>query len=276
MLKINIHLRILERLRNAEHYDLMNRIIANVEGISMKPASLLPMWNAFKEAFERENLVFRWAARVRETDAIVAAHKKRKATYMAIKYLIEAASYGIIPSAKEAADSLLRMMEKYKRANYIPMNEASALYTNLIEEFADERYAAKVALIPTADAAIVRLDRENETFKNLYAIRSLGEEEMKIKGTMQEARKATNRTFIVWAEALNALYLINEVQADKDMEMSATLYNMIMGVDAYLHRHETIYARRNPKAPAAFTEEDNALRRDEDASAPEKFYTQSF
>ncbi|MDR2118329.1 MAG: DUF6261 family protein [Tannerellaceae bacterium] len=247
MHKITYKSAFLAHLRNAEHYDLFRNIVHNVEIIGVKPAALLLIWNLFRQAFDKEDRIYKRAARREETAQINEAHEKRKTAYMALKRLIESASYSATPSVKTAADLLLWMMENYSSAYYVAMNESSALFDNLVQDFAKEQHAEKVALIPGAGAAIARLEQDNEDFMTLYAGRALVEEEEKEEGSMFEARKDVEQKFDVAVEAINTFYRINELQVPKDAEVSEALSKIILFINAYLRQHEATYARRNPK-----------------------------
>ncbi|MDR2809183.1 MAG: DUF6261 family protein [Tannerellaceae bacterium] len=125
------------------------------------------------------------------------------------------------------------------------MNEASALFENLVQDFGKPAHAAKVALIAGADEDITRLNQDNEEFMALYSGRALAEEEEKVEGSMSEARKVVEEKFDVLAEAINTFYRINEMQSPKDPEVSDSLTQIILFINAYLHQHEATFARRS-------------------------------
>ncbi|MDR2119097.1 MAG: hypothetical protein LBP25_06150 [Tannerellaceae bacterium] len=112
-MRINTCARVLQHLRNSEHFDLMESIVTNVEAIGMRPAILLPVWNAFRQAFGREDAICRRTARKATTALVVAAHERLLGAYMALKRTVEAASYSAVPAVREAAAWLLGMMDNY-------------------------------------------------------------------------------------------------------------------------------------------------------------------
>jgi hypothetical protein len=212
----------------------------------VKPAALIPIWSTFHETFQVEDKVYKRAAAREETALIVAAHERRKSSYMAAKRTIEAASYRPTPDIKAAADALLKMMENYSSAYYAPMNEASALFVNLIQDFAKENHAPQVALIAGAAEDIARLEEDNNAFMTLLAGRAYAEEEEKAEGNLREVRKETDRQFSVLVESINVFYHANEILPSKNAEVSAYLSDIITFINSYIHLHETTYARRNP------------------------------
>jgi hypothetical protein len=237
----------LRHLRNAEHFGLYENIMLHIGDKEMKPVALVPVKNSFLAAFDREDRVYKRAARREETARIKEAHEKSKTSYMAVKRLFEAASYSETPDVKAAAASLLLMLENYKQAYYAPMNEAAALFVNLLQDLEADRYAGKVALIAGAQEAAAHLKRDNDVFINLFANRTFAEEEEKVEGTMAEARKVVDEKFAELADSINAFYHANEMLPQKDPEVSALLSDIIMFINSFIHKYEAIYSRRNPK-----------------------------
>ncbi|MDR2119167.1 MAG: DUF6261 family protein [Tannerellaceae bacterium] len=240
----------LRRLRNAEHFDLFDTIVRHAKSKgTMKPPGLVPSWTAFLQSFDKEDRIYKRAARREETVLINAAHEKRKNSYRALKYLVEAASFDETPGVKEAARVILRVMENYP-ALRAPMNEASALFTNFIQDAEKTDHAAKIALITGAGNAIVSLKLHNDAFIDLYAGRSMAEGDDREEGTMGEARTDTDEKFVLLAEDINAFYRANERSASKDAEVSELLSDLIRFINNYLHEHKLIFSRRSGKYTA--------------------------
>ncbi|MDR2810852.1 MAG: DUF6261 family protein [Tannerellaceae bacterium] len=248
MLEIIIQPSVMGKLRNAEHFDMLFNVVLHVKSKGeLKPAALLTSWNAFDQAFDHEDKIYKRAAKREETTLIKAAHEKRKKSYMGFKYLVEAASYDGTPASQDAAKLILSVMENYHSAYYAPMTEASALFVNLVQDMEKENHADKVALITGAAVALANLKANNEAFITLMAGRTFAEEEAKVEGTMSDARKQTDQKFTLFAEDVNAFYRTNERAATKDPEVSALLADIIVFINSYIHKYETTYSRRNAK-----------------------------
>jgi hypothetical protein len=171
---------------------------------------------------------------------------------MAVKHTLEAASYSPLTAVKEAADLLLAMMRNYKRAYTAAMNEASALYTSLVQDFGKAGHAAAVGQIPGASEVVAQLDEDNAAFKDVYRERAQGEEFTKEEGTLRNARKATDSAFAGLVKGINAFHRVNEMQGDaKDPDVSDTLRAIIVDINAYLHQHQETYERRTPRYRAS-------------------------
>jgi hypothetical protein len=235
------------RLRNAEHFDFYANILGHLKSKVLKPAALLPLWNALLQQFEREDRIYKRYIRREETKQVKGAHDKRKKAYMALKLVLETGLYSDAAPVEEAAQSLKVVMDNYSTANYAPMTEASAMIANLIQDIEQPMYADSLALLPGAQAAINRLKQDNENFMNLYYNRASGWEGERDEGSMLNARAAVDRDFATLTNAINVYYQANEMQPSKDPEVSATLADVIHSINSYIHQYETIYARRNPK-----------------------------
>jgi hypothetical protein len=244
MLEIIYKPTLIQRLRNGEHFDLFRAIVKHILTIGLKPAGILPIWSLFLQAFNKEDAIYKRAAKRTETSMIRTTHEKRKKSYMALKLLIDAAAYDGTAAAKEAAGVLLELLANYSAAYYAPMTEASALFVNFIQDLNRDIYADRIALITGAATAIHNLDLNNEEFMNLYEGRAFAGEEEKVKGTMQDARKMVDHQFSVLTGSINAFYRANEMQTPKDTEVSESLTTIITFINSYIGQYETILARR--------------------------------
>ena len=233
-----------KRLRNAEHLNLFENIVLYIQRKGMKPDQLLPLWDDFRQALAKEKKVFRRTALKAETAAIMAAHKKRQQSYAALKFAIKTAGYSESPSAKEAAERLMYVLEKYPDIYNTPLTETSAMLTKITRDMRQQKYALAVALTGTANA-VDRLRRDNDAFMYLYATRTNIKEKRKMDGNTTQARVTVDRTFDALAEAINAFYRANEMTRPHDPELQETLSDFILFVNAFFHEHEAIYLRRN-------------------------------
>jgi hypothetical protein len=245
ILKINYKLSLMHCLRNNEHFDLFYVIVKHIQSVGIRPASLLPVWNLFLQAFMKENIIYKQTNKQTETKLIQEMHTKRKKSYIALKCLIEAASYDRNATIAEAASVLWKVIQNYSEAFYIPMTESSSLFVSLIQDLEKEIYADKFTLITGAKAAMENLKLYNENFMTIYKNRALAREEEKIRGTMRNARKVVDRRFAILADSINTFYLANELQTHRDSKVSEALSNIILFVNSYLGQHETILARRS-------------------------------
>ncbi|MDR2388288.1 MAG: DUF6261 family protein [Tannerellaceae bacterium] len=246
MKQIIFHPSLTRRLRNAEHFDFFEIIDHHILPLTLKPAAIVPSWDNFHNAFLREDAIYKRFLRKENTRSINDSHKGRKKSYRALNLILEAGTYSNTPNVQTAAETLVRVMKNYPYINRSPMTEASAMIFNLIQDLKSAKYSPLVTLVG-ADTAVDRLRQDNDNFMALYADRAYEEEEEKDEGTLSEARKSVDIEFANLADALNVFYRTNEMQTQKDPEVSLLLSGIIRFVNSYIHQYETIYSRRNPK-----------------------------
>jgi hypothetical protein len=246
MLEITLTPSFLSRLRNAEHYDLFNNVVIRYRPGGLKPAAIAAIWNAFLQAFDKEDELYKRSAGREETIFIRDANEKRRVSFMAFKRLVEAAAYSETPAVKAAAESLLRVFDNYAQAYYAPMTEASALIVNMLQDI-NVKHSAQMALITGSADVFNRLERDNNAFMSLYAGRTYSGEEQKIEGNLRDARIETDKRFNALVGAINAFYYTNEILPTKDPDVSKVLGDAILFINSYLRQYELIYSRRAPK-----------------------------
>ncbi|MDR2389068.1 MAG: DUF6261 family protein [Tannerellaceae bacterium] len=247
MKAIKYHPSFTGRLRNAEHYDLYNVIDKHLESLEEKPAALLPAWNAFRKAFAKEDLLYKDYQRQEDTRAVRIACFERKNAYMALKKLIEAATYSHLPGVKTAGRKLMNILKNYDRFYDVPMNEASALGVNLAQDLKLPQYAAALEQLPGVTEALTYFIRINEYFIERYTLRAVNVEEKRNLGNLHRARLSTDAAFQSLVLTVNVLYLTNESLPTPDPAQGARLSELITFVNSYLRQHKEILMRRNPK-----------------------------
>jgi hypothetical protein len=233
------------KLRNTEHYDFYKLILKYGDGKTLKPAAIQPLWDSFSAAFAREDDIYKRYLRQENTQLLYDAHKERKNAYLGLKRTIEAATYSDTPALKAAADELTKMLDNYPHITKAPLTETSAMIVNLVQDLLRPAHAPAVTLTGVGDA-ISRLSADNEAFMTLYNERTHGEGEEKEEGSLLEARKQTDREFTALTSVITAFYQANERQQSKDPEVSETLSDLILFLNAHIAQYEAIYARRTP------------------------------
>jgi hypothetical protein len=245
-MQINLSLSFPSRLRNAEHFDLYSTIKIRLIAKITKPLGVVTAWNNFILYFNKEDELYKRSMKQESTTYVLGLHDKRRISYQSVKRLFEFSIYSEDAQIKAAAEVIMGVLDNYAMIGYVPMNEASAIITNLIQDLKKEKYAASIALISGASAEIDRLERDNDTFIIAYSDRSIAEEEKKNEGRLIEARAATDSKFAILVNVINAFYLANEMSSPKDQEISDILSEVILIINSNLHKYEEIYARRNP------------------------------
>lgn len=243
MSKIIVKMYLLSRLKNAEHFDLMEAIVTGVRA-QMKNFPLLGgQWNTLEECFRREDEIYKSSQRVEETNVIEEADKKRARSTRRIRQFIASAAKSDNTAEREAAESLRFVVQLYKDATYAPYVENSALITNFLDDLLSEKHHEAVTqlnLQPLIDVAA----EDNEAFKEIYRQRSIGAFE-DIHKKLENARKETDAAFWAVCEAINNLYGVLMLESTGSEQVEG-LQEIIRIVSSFLLNAERIYARRVP------------------------------
>jgi hypothetical protein len=235
-----------KRLRNAEHFDFYDNIVGHLKNVTLKPASLVPLLNAFFQHFEHEDAIYKRYLRQGETQLVQDAREKRKRSFMALKLIVETGLYSDQPQVEEAASLLMKIVDNYADAPRAPMTETSAMIVNMVQDMKLPQHTAAVALVGAA-AAIDRLKQDNDDFMNLYYDRASGWEDERDEGSLSQARLLVDQSFARLVEAINVFYQASEMQQPKDSEVSTALSGVIHTINTYIRQYEVIYARRSSR-----------------------------
>ena len=243
MKTIKPFLSLVRKMRNAEHFGFYELILKYGDALTLKPAALQPVWDAFRAVFAREDAIYKYRQGQEYTRLLNEAHRERKNAYMALKRTIGVSVYSDTPALKDAADGLVRILDNYPYIYQASLTEASAMIVNLVQDLLLPACAPAVALVGAA-GAISRLSAGNDAFMTLYNERTYSGGEDREKGSLLSARKRTDSEFSALSSAIMSFYRVNEVQQSGDPEVREALADLILFLNSHIARHEAIYARR--------------------------------
>ncbi|MDR1499481.1 MAG: DUF6261 family protein [Tannerellaceae bacterium] len=227
MKRIKNYATIVHLLRNGEHYDFYEYINDAVKARLSAIPIIRPTWSVYYALFEKEDAIFKKSARAVETGYIKEAAAERYSIYVMIRCNIEAAAHSFDAGEKAAARRLNEILYNYKRIWKASMMDASALYTNMIEDFRQSRYvdaADKLGLT----VAVCKLEKANEKFRELYHKRSKNLEAGKEMGNMRGVRVKVDKAFKLLARNIDALYSLDRL-AGNDVTSIGELIDDING-----------------------------------------------
>ncbi|GEM_PF-1859609 len=253
MKKIDSNLTLLQRLKNAEHFDLMDAVHDEVKQHKDSIEGISTVWNTFYAAFLKEDELYKISLKLEGTSEVKAADEKRDATFLELKREIEYRQYSKTEEEKAAADRLKHVLNNYKQANTAAYAENSAMLTNLIQDLRAPEYTQPVSRLGLS-ALVDRLEAENNAFKAVYRGRSK-EDYLHRQESLSNARAVTDKAFLALTDALNAIYLSNELR-EKDETVRQTLGGLIDAINSYLLQSEKVYARRVPSYKTTKTGEE--------------------
>jgi hypothetical protein len=236
---------LLHKLRNAEHFGFFEYNVDFIAARQSAIADIKPLWDAFHDLFTKEDTIFKRSQKAEETKPIREAHTKMKNTFMTIKRITEAASYTDDPVQKAAADRLDLVMKNYKQVPSAPMNEASALVINMVQDLLLPVNAPSVTAL-SLGTYVDKLDEYNSIFRELYFARAQERESLAEQGTMKEIRSRVDEAFALFTDTLGGIYTValSSGQASK----AASLKEIIDSINAIILQYEHIYARRTGRS----------------------------
>ncbi|MDR0750650.1 MAG: DUF6261 family protein [Tannerellaceae bacterium] len=254
MSSVKKFLRLVDKLRNAEHFGFYEYIVKAYTPYEPLFAELAGVWKAFHSLFTKENEIYKRNPRQWETASIRSAWLKTRSAFLLIKRTVEAASYDTDEAAKAASGKLAFVLGNYSRIPAVAMNEVSALVINLIQDLRQPATAAAAELLRLAPH-IGRLEDANEAFRELYLTRAKEQEYLAIQGNMQEIRPQVDAAFARFAQTLDSAHTIARVtgQAAK----AATLAEVIESLNAIILQYKHTCARRRPGHASARSNDDN-------------------
>jgi hypothetical protein len=245
----------MRRLRNADHFSFYQLGVNYIEPKTLKPDALQPAWTAFRNAFGKEDVIYKRYLGRETTQLINASHKRRKDLCVWIKRVVKAALSSDMSEQKAAGSRLMFILNNYPDLLAASLTGTSAMITNMVEDMTRADHLPFVTTLELNEA-LSRLNAENEHFLQLYNQRAHSEGEEKEAGSLKDARKKTDQCFETLVYAINSFYYANEILPSKDPEVSAILGDIILQMNAIISKYEKLYAYHSPNDPGG-KEDDN-------------------
>lgn len=243
MEKITVKQNFLSRLKNTEHFDLMEAITSGVEFSTIVFPLIAAPWNKLTACFLTEKKYYTYSHKQEATLLIEKAETIRIKSVRRIRQAIVLQQDSKDPEVQNAVRLLLNLAHLYKDATYSSYTENSALITNFLKDLASGNYkdaACLLRLMPLIDEAT----ENNEIFKEIYRQRTTGIHSL-VKGYLKKARRETDRSLAVFANLVNSLYDVCKEEASSP-EKTEELGGICRIINSFLSNAETIYARRVP------------------------------
>lgn len=243
MKRIIVKMNLLNRLKNAEHYDLMEAIITRVKELVLMFTVLTEPWNKLEGRFRSEDEIYKQILGQAETQLVEEAGDKRSKSTRRIRKAIDAFRHSQVTEEHEAYMKLSALAHLYRNATYMPYREDSALITNFLQDLTSEHYkdySELLNLMPLIDEA----REDNEAFKEIYRGRVETSFESS-DASLSAARLDTDRALQSVSTSIDSLYNITHLENPASAELQK-LGGIIDIINSELQDIERIYARRVP------------------------------
>jgi hypothetical protein len=234
---------LVKKLRNGEHFDFHEVIVEFVKSHVSLIAPIIILWNAFLQAFEKEDIVYKHSSKLSETKLIRDLERRRKNAFLELKRGIESASYSDDIDKKAASIKLGEVLENYKKITTAPITEVTAMVFNMIQDLKSPKYGDAVAELYLT-AVVTSLEDKNDELKALYVERAQSLSEYEHTGGMKDVRIVVDKAFQNFITVVNSLYVTVRLKGVPDNENPyAAIIDFING---YIEQYERIYERRTP------------------------------
>ncbi|MDR2497244.1 MAG: DUF6261 family protein [Tannerellaceae bacterium] len=233
----------LRKLHIAEHFDFFENGI--IKGLSTLIAGLTALGGVFaalQVAFAREDAFYKKSLSSALTGDLANAHQARVSLFTFFWANVSVFKYLGDESKIEAADKLQQLHKTYKSLPTSAYQDTSGMMTNFLQDCKSSEWLPYIQSLGIT-YLIDKMEDANVEFKAMYIDRSVDKEHVADIGNAQEVRAAVDNSFDTLVEAVNAVWVSNEIGA-KDPTMRANLIAVRDIIEAAIHQAQTNLARR--------------------------------
>jgi hypothetical protein len=216
-----IYKTIIRRLYNAEHADFYDRLITLLIPKMNNLPALQPVFNKLKNDYQREDDLFKLGTASVLTGEIRTQHEKRLAFFSFFWNCVEIIRFSTDQPKLQAMQKLLFLKNIYIKLTTQTYANVSGLMTNFIEDCNNATYKPSVDALDL-QGPVDEMHNANESFKTLYSERSIDKVDVTNLGKLSEVRLDVDQTLNTYVDAVNALWIANELGA-KDSDLSSKL-----------------------------------------------------
>lgn len=172
MKKTIIKLRFLTRLKKAEHFNLIESIVSGTKGALGKDPLAGGLWSALAGCFVEEKRFFMPEAHVESTHKIQQLRRRRAKAFLKLKLAIRIAGYNKLAERQQAAASFDALLNDYRKLSYPSYAQDTDMISAFLGKITGGCYDGAIKLLKL-EGLIGNLEKENETFKEVYSHRSI-------------------------------------------------------------------------------------------------------
>lgn len=232
----------LPRARNAEHYNLQEALLKAVSAQFATKYKLDSLRNAYQTLFEKEDSIFLQTRAFADTKELSAKDAVRDRYLRLFKATLLSKELGLSEDDAAAASRISYAFDPYTDAAARPDAENTAMVSDMVKKLQSDTYAADLTKLGLTEI-VAALKKANDEFAESYShradekrIRTMNENLIEIRPLVDEAAR---KLF----EAINALYLVNDV-IEKDVAKSAEIGAVMDAVNAQIVQFAETLSRR--------------------------------
>lgn len=232
----------LQSARNAEHYNLYLRTLNIVTTDFAAKYKLAALREAFATAFDNEDEAYLQSKSFADTKEIDAKDAVRDKRFRHIFLTTESKELSLVEAEVKAAEKVAFAITPYTGAASKPFAENTAMVEDMAKKLQSAEYAPYVQTLGLADA-VAALKTANDDFVVAFSRRADEKRIRSVSDNLKKLRPVTDETARKLFEAINALYLVNDL-VDKDQAKETEIGTVIDAVNAEIVQFSETLSRR--------------------------------
>ncbi len=240
----------LSRARNAEHYQFHSDMLGIFTPAFCEDRNLTELRIDYQSLFDIENDCYLRNRNYQDTPEVEATDKKRDDLFLFCSQTISTGVYSPVADYQAAAKRLYYQLKPYINAPRLSYSANTAAVADFVQKMKEEANATDIATLGLT-TAIDALETVNNQFNALYTGRSAELLSRATSDTMKSIRPRVDLSYRTTAEAINALYMVNELTT-KNSSTRQALETVIDRMNAIIIQLQTILSRAGVGAKPNF------------------------
>lgn len=238
----------LKSARNAEHYHLQKSFLTAITSDFATKYSVSGFRDNYSGLFQKEDEAYLQSQAFADTQVIDEKDVVRDQRYKLVDLTVQSGLYSLTPAEVEAAKKLAFAMKPYTGASSKPHAENTAMVDDMVQKLQSADYTSAVQALKLADA-ITALKTANDDFEQSFSRRADEKLLRNNADNLKAIRPQVDSAFGQLAEAISALYLVNEL-IEHNATKAAEIGTVIDAVNAQIVQFSETLSRRGAGSKA--------------------------
>lgn len=247
----------LQSARNAEHYNLYLQVLNIVTTDFATKYKLTALRDAFAAAFDGEDDAYLQSRSFADTKEIDEKDAVRDKRFRFIFLTTESKELSLVEAEAKAAEKVAFAIASYAGAASKPFAENTAMVEDMVKKLQSAEYASYMQTLGLTDA-VVALKTANDDFVAAFSRRADEKRIRSVSDNLKKLRPVTDEAARKLFEAINALYLVNEL-VDKDQSKETEIGAVIDAVNAEIVQFSETLSRRGVGKKAKVEPDDKPI-----------------
>ena len=247
----------LTQARNAEHYSLYLQTLKIITVDFATKYKLTALRDAFAAAFDGEDDAYLQSRSFADTKEIDEKDAVRDKRFRFIFLTTESKELSLVEAEAKAAEKVAFAIAPYAGAASKPFAENTAMVEDMVKKLQSAEYTSYMQTLGLADA-VVALKAANDDFVAAFSRRADEKRIRSVSDNLKKLRPVTDEAARKLFDAINALYLVNEL-VDKDQAKETAIGTVIDAVNAEIVQFSETLSRRGVGKKAKVEPDDKPI-----------------